>query len=182
MKTSGIIFIIGLLSLITVGVSSYITAYNLGNQLENQIDTAYQDMENILGQFSLKAVESMGVADKFKSDAAELVKATMQGRYGQNGSQAMFQAFNERGIDLDSKLYLQVQQVIESGRNKFENSQTKFLDKQNVYKTNLGSFWTGLWLKIAGYPKFDLNKYQIISSSHAKEAFDTKIDKGISFK
>lgn len=162
--------------------TSYVGAYNYGNQAEQQITAQYEDMENILAQFSLKAVETMQVTDAYKTDAIDLVKATMQGRYGQDGSKAMFQMLKENGVQLDPALYRQVQQVIEGGRNKFENSQTKLIDNKKAYKTALGSFWQGIWLRVAGYPKIDLSKYEIISSGHAKEAFDTKIDSGIQLR
>ena len=178
----GIIALVLVLGVGTILATSYISAFNLGNRYEQDIKGQYEDMENILAQFSLKAVETMQVTDAYKTDATELVKATMQGRYGADGSKAMFQMLREDGIKLDPSLYKQVQQVIEGGRNKFENAQTRLVDIKKGYKTALGSFWGGMWLRVAGYPKIDLTKYEIISSGHAKEAFDTKMDKGLQLR
>lgn len=40
-------------------------------------------------------------------------------------------------------------------------------------------FTRGWWLKMVGFPKKDLDQYTIISSSHAKEAFETGVDAGL---
>jgi hypothetical protein len=72
--------------------------------------------------------------------------------------------------------------VIEAGRNKFENAQTKFIDTKLVYETDLGYLWKGFWLRVAGYPKIDLAKYVIISSEHAQDAFKNGVDKGLKLR
>lgn len=165
---------------IAVGVTSYVTNYNYGNRAENSIKAEYKDMENILAQYSLKVAESVQLPKMKKQDFQEAVEASMRARYGSDGSKAAFQWLQENYPgQITDELYANVQRTIESGRNKFENAQTKFIDTKRVYETNLGYLWKGFWLGVAGYPKIDLNEYTIISSQHATDAFETKIDKGL---
>jgi hypothetical protein len=164
-------------------VSSYYGAYNYGADAETTIETEYANMENILAQYSLKVVEVAQVPNMKTEDLKEVMEAAFTGRYGADGSQATFQWIQENypGAVTDAT-YVQIQQVMEAGRNKFENAQTKFLDTKRPYVATLKKdlfLSDGWWLAIGGYPKIDLDEFVIISSEHASEAFETKIDQGI---
>lgn len=179
-----IIAIVGILfAIVATAFGSYVSAYNYGNKAENQIKAEYEDMENILAQYSLKVTEAAQVPVMAKDDLKEVMAAAFTGRYGADGSKAVFQMINEQYPgQVDPGLYRNIQQIIEAGRNKFENAQTRFIDIKRDYTTNLGSLWRGFWMQAAGYPKIDLSKYVIISSNHAKDAFETKVDKGIKLR
>ena len=175
-STVWIVFI-SVLSLIGLLVMSYISNYNYGNEAENQIRAEYSNMENILAQYSLKVSEAAQVPQMKVEDLSRVTKEALSGRYGPHGSQAIFQWIQENHPgNVTDDLYVQIQQIIEAGRDKFENAQTKFIDTKKVYETNLGYFWKGLWLRIAGYPKINLNDYKIISSEHAVKAFEKGVD------
>lgn len=161
---------------------SYITAFNGGNRMENNIVAQYDDMQNILGQYSLKVGEAVQVTNMYKDDLKDVVIGQMSGRYGSDGSKATFQWLKEHNITLEPEMYANVQKIIEAGRNKYENTQTKFIDVKRVYNTQLGSFWGGTWLRIAGYPIIDLEKYQIIKSQHGIETFETGVDNGLTLR
>ena len=111
------------------------------------------------------------------------MQAAFAGRYGAEGSQSPMQWIKEAYPDaVTDATYVQIQQVMEAGRNKFENAQTKFLDTKRPYIATLKKdlfLSDGWWLAKGGYPKIDLDDFVIISSEHASEAFDTKIDQGI---
>ena len=182
MKT--LIAIVGVL-VVLVGViaGSYITNYNYGNRAEKTIAAEYENMENILAQYSLKVMEVGQVPAMMRDDLSKVTKDAMSGRYGEGGSQAAFQWIQENYPgQVDPSVYTKIQQVMEAGRNKFENAQTKFIDTKRQYETNLGYLWKGLWLRIAGYPKIDLDDYKIISSGHAQEAFETGVDNAIQLR
>jgi hypothetical protein len=158
----------------------YVSIYDYGATVEQTIKAQYKDMENILGQYSLKVTEAVQLPNKKVEDLSKVVKEAMSGRYGNDGSKATFQWITENYPGtVSDEMYVKVQQIIESGRNKFENSQTKFIDIKRSYETELNKFFSGFFLKIAGYPKIDLKEYDIISSEHASDTFNTKIDKGL---
>lgn len=162
---------------------SYISNYNYGNEAENQIKAEYSNMENILAQYSLKVAEASQVPSMKTDDLSRVIKDAFSGRYGANGSQAVFQWIKENYPgEVTDGVYIPIHQLIEAGRNKFENAQTKFIDTEKVYVTNLGYFWKGFWLRVVGYPKINLDDYKIISSSHAVEAFETKVEKPIQLR
>ena len=173
-----VIALVGFFAL--VGFMNYVSNHDYGVKTEASIKAQYENMENILGQYSLKVMESVQLPQKKANDLAKVMKDTMQGRYGETGSQATMQWIQENYAgQITDELYLKVSRLIESGRNEFKNSQTMFTDTKRAYETELGNFWSGMWLGYAGFPKIDLDEYKIISSSHAKKAFDTKVDEGL---
>lgn len=184
MKKFGVLAFIGGIVLFGVFavVGSYVSAYNYGNAAEKTITAQYDDLKNILGQYSLKVTEAAQVPTAYKDDLKEVVTAAISGRYGPNGSQATWQWIKEQNLSVDPSLYTKIQQIIEAGRDKFENAQTRFIDTKRGYETNLGYLWTGAWLKIAGYPKIDLAVYKIIQSQHGIDSFETGVDKGLQIR
>ena len=153
---------------------SYVSAKNYGNATEVRLKAKYEDNENVLssGYQQLKGVA--GVTEMATNDMLKVFTAAVQGRYGSNGSQQVFLMVKEMNPQLDPALYRKVQQVVEGTQKEFQASQTQFLDVKRSYETALGSFWQGMWLSFAGYPKIDLSKYTIISSDAASDAFRTK--------
>lgn len=176
------VVIAGLAVIVAIGFMSYVSAYNYGNEAENSLVAKYDNMENILAQYSLKVTEAASVPAMYKDDMKDVMTSVMKARQGEGGSKAMFQFFKEHNIDIDSSLYGKIQVIIEAGRNKFQNTQTGFIDAKRAYTTNLGYLWKGFWMARAGYPKIDLDNYVIISSGHAKQAFETKIDTAIKLR
>lgn len=165
-------------SMIGVGVA----ANNQAVIFETGIKAQYSQCQNNLSQYSNKVAEAAQVPTMYKSDFKEIVSASMQGRYGQNGSQAAMQWLKEHNIAFDSTLYVQLQRMIESGRNAFEIEQKTLIDKKRQYETALGTVPTGFVMKLIGFPKIDLAKYDIVKSGYATKAFDTKTENGITLR
>ena len=170
------------IALIVVGlVGSWVSYFNYGVRAEQGIVSAWENNENILGQYSLKVKESAKVSDKYSGALTQYVRDTMTGRYGEDGSQAQMQWIQENMPDFDASMYQKIQQIIEAGRTKFENAQTELVDRKRAYEIELNSAWSGLMLSLAGYPTINLDDYKIITSEHAKETFETGVDKGVDF-
>ena len=170
------------ISAILLAVVSFVTYYNYGNSIERQIEAAYEDNQNVLSQYTLKIQEMAQVPEMYKDDLKEVYTAAITGRYGKDGSSAMFQWLKEHNPNFSDKLYTKIQQVMEAGRNKFEHAQTKLIDLKRQYKTKLGNFWSGLWLKLIGYPKINLDDFKVVKSTKAVETFDSGIDSGVKLR
>lgn len=170
-----VVMVVAILA-VTVGIAavSYISAYNYGNRTEQLLIAAQTDNKNILAQYGQKVMEVAQVPTMYADDVQRVTREAIEGRYGENGSQAMFQWLQEQNPQLDPSLYKQIQQVIEAGRTNFENGQRRQIDIRRQYQTELGSFWSGIWLRIAGYPKINLADFDIVSTARADRAFETK--------
>jgi hypothetical protein len=161
-----------------IGFSSYVSAYNYGNSMDQQLIAAKESNKNILAQYGQKVLEVAQVPDMYKKDLVEVTTAAIQGRYGKDGSGATFQMLKEQNPTLDAAMYRKIQQVIESGRNDFTAGQTRLIDIRRSYTTTLGTFWTGMWMRFAGYPKVNLSDFDIVSTDRADTAFRNKKEDG----
>lgn len=182
------LLITGFLLLFTLlfGVLPYYNATKYAAQVETHIQTQYKQMENVLSTFRLKVEEVVQVPDMYKEDFVEIVEASMSGRYGENGSNAMFQWLKESYPgNLDAEMYVAIQDIIASGRNEFKNEQKLFLDIKRGYEETLvyDLFLTrGFWLKVSGYPKIDLSDFEIISDNRTQSVFDHKVQDSLKLK
>ena len=176
MKTGLLITGIVVGAFIGTAAVSYISAYNTGNRLERAIVATDENNRNLLAQYGNRIAEAAQIPAIQRDDMKEVIVAALEGRYGNDGAKAVFQAIQEQNPNIDSTVYVQLQRMIEAGRVEFAAAQTKLVDQKRIYETALGSFWQGTWMSIAGYPKIDLTEYQIVSTSRADEAFDTGVE------
>ena len=174
MKAAAIVSGIILAIVLLVGgvlATSYISANNYGVMIEAQLRAERSNNQNILAGYTQKIKEAAQVPDMYVADLTKVTEAAIKGRYGQDGSKAVFQWLKEQNPNLDSKLYVKLQQIIESGRDEFKNGQTKMLDVKRQYETQLGFFWRGMWLRIAGFPKINLDEFKPVIIDSVEEAF-----------
>ena len=159
--------------LLIVGViaTSYISANNYGVTVEAQLRAERSNNQNILAGYTQKIKEAAQVPEMYVADLTKVTEAAIKGRYGNEGSKAVFQWLKEQNPNLDSRIYVKLQQIIESGRDEFKNGQTKMLDVKRQYETQLGYFWRGMWLRIAGFPKVNMDDYKPVIVGSVEEAF-----------
>lgn len=165
----------GILAACVVG---YVGANNYAAEVEAQLKASKDNSENYLAQYGQKLQESVQVPGMATKDVVEIMTASVAGRYGPNGSQAAIQMIREQNGSVDQKLYERIQQLIESGRDEYKQSQTKMLDIKRGYETNLNYAWRGFWLRTAGFPKIKLEDYKVISTDRAQEAFKNGKESG----
>lgn len=174
-----LIAVVILASILVPAIIGYISAYNLGNRVENQLVAMLENNENIYANGTQKVIEIAQVPSMYSEQVAKVTREAIQGRYGNDGSKAVFQMIQEQNPQLDSAAFTRIQVVIEEFRNKFETAQRDMIDVKRSYKTNLGSIWMGFWLGVAGYPKIDMTKFDIVTTDVARETFNSHRDKGI---
>lgn len=176
----GILAIVFGLIFLVVGTAiiSYVSAANNGNRFERGLEATKMNNENIYAQYGQKVAEAAQVPAMYRDDLQKLVTAAIQGRYGADGSKAVFQAIQEQNPTLDPKLYQTLQQIIVAGRNEFQTAQTRLVDQKRVYETQLGYVWSGFWLRLAGYPKINLADFKPVTTDAAAEVFKTGKERG----
>jgi hypothetical protein len=179
MKT-GTIVALAVAAAFTIGtVGSYVSYANYGNRTERSLDAQLADNENIYANGTQKVIEIAQVPTMYVDSVSRVTREAIQGRYGAEGSKAVFQLLVEQNPQLDPSLFGKIQQAIEGFRNEFQQGQKQLIDKRRSYETALGNVWGGFWLGVAGYPKVELKKYDIVTTDKAAETFRTKRDTGI---
>lgn len=166
--------LIGMLGI--VAAMSYFTYYDLGARSEANLNAVYESNVAVMNSYTVKVQEVAQVPDMFRDDLRSVISETFQGRYGADGSKAVFQFIQENNMSLDPIMYRQIQQVMESGRNEFTVEQKKMVDQVRIYRTNLDTLWSGFWLRVAGYPKVDLKKYEVLATTEVRAKFESGTD------
>jgi uncharacterized protein (UPF0333 family) len=180
MKTLAIIG--GILAFVVFIVMMFMSVSNTAVNMEESIDAADKDRQVVLSTYGKKLAETVQVPDMYRDDLVKVTKASMEGRYGANGSKAVFQMLTEAQVPMTDKLYVQIQQVIEAGRNDFQNKQLIVVDRVRGYKASLRTQPRGFILGMMNYPKIDLNKYDIVIDDRTAEAFAKKREEAITLR
>lgn len=168
----GIVAVVLLSTIMTVGCALGVN--NDCARAENGIKAQYDENQNNYANYFNKLKEMAQVPTIAEKHLEELYKTAISGRYGQDGSKAMFQFIQEQNPNIDPKLYERMQEVIESGRNSFEADQKTLIDKKNVYQNILDQMPGGMVAHMFGFPKIDLTKFGIVTNDETQQAFATK--------
>jgi hypothetical protein len=143
---------------------------------EAGIKAQYKQNQNNYDNMWKKFLEASQVNKAYADDLKELYKDAMTGRYGANGSQATFQFIKEHNPTLDPQTYVKLQALIEAGRNGFEAEQKQLLDRKMQYEQFLGSTSALVFNNFFNFPRIDLDKYDIVTSSKTEKVFEDKKD------
>lgn len=165
-----------------VVVGSYVSNYNYGNRAEVSIRVAYDNVQNVYSSYTNQVMEAAQVNEMYRDDVTKVIVDALNARYGEDGSQSVFNWIKESNPSLDAAVYVKLQQIIESGRREFQHEQTRLLDIKRGYETNLGYLWKGFWLRVAGYPKINLDDYNIVISDKTTEVFDSGVDNSLKIR
>lgn len=174
----GAVVLVIILAVTAIGI--YASYANLGNRSEQNLIAARDNAKNILAQYGQKVLESVQVADMYSEKLKEIVVGAIEGRYGEGGSAAVTQVLTEANINLDPAQFIQVQRLIEAGRNDFQAAQERQIDIRRQYQTDLGTFFGGFVLGVAGYPKIKLSDFDIVSTARTDQAYKTKQEETLS--
>jgi uncharacterized membrane-anchored protein YhcB (DUF1043 family) len=160
-----------IIGIIGVAVMMVISAGNTANRFEQSIKAEHTSNKNVLSQYNQKILEAAQVPDMMRDDLVKVATATMEGRYGANGSKALFQMISEQNPTVSGALYTKLQQIVESGRDEFKTRQDRLIDTKRSYETALGSVVQGTLMGVMGYPRINLADYNIVTTAGVEKTF-----------
>lgn len=178
----GIIFTL-IAVVVGIGVMAYVGAANKGNQMENQINNLRQSSASNLSNLAMTIQEQAQVPEMATDHLKQVIETQMSGRYGADGSKAVFQFLKEQNLQVDQRMYLNIQAAMSGGRKEFEISQNRLLSQCSSYKNEVGNVWSGFWLRLAGYPKVNLAVVcRAVTDTKTDAAFESGHQTKISLK
>ena len=153
----------------------YIGFSNTATRFEVNIKAKYTDNKNVYDNGFKKVVELAQVPDMERDNLLKLYQGAMTGRYGQQGSQALFQFINEQNPHVTGQLYTQIQETIRAFREEFQSNQTRLVSLKQEYETFLTATTSGwIYNTIGHYPRIDLSQFDIVTSDKTEDDFRTK--------
>lgn len=167
----GVLIVIALLAVICIGTA--IKYHNMGVQSETRLNIAQDSSKVVLDSTFATVRDIAKVPQMYADDLKAVIDATFKGRYGDDGSKAVFQFIQEQNHQLDPEMYRKIQQAIESGRAEFKVSQQIVVDVKRNYEAQLSYAWSGFWLNLTGFPKVDLNSYNPVLLDSTSQQFNT---------
>lgn len=150
----------------------YVGFGNTANGFENQIKAQFDQNKNVYDNGWKKVREVAQVPDMYADKVKEVFVASIQGRYGNDGAKATFLALQEANPQIDASLYAKIQLVVEQFHDQFEQNQQRLISIKQEYQNFLTATTSGrFYNNIAGYPKLDLTKYEIVTSDKTETDF-----------
>lgn len=188
---SSLIILLVMLGFIVVTVGLVII-YSIGVRdnfvrLENSITSNYEDSKNVHSNYVLKIQEMAQVPKMATEQLQVLIRESIQGRYGEDGSKAVFQFIKEQNPTVAPELYTNIQKEIAGGRSDFENKIRIVIDNKRVAYNMLDQSVSGMALSFMGMPRKNIgyngqkDDYPVIMSNQSKTTFETGIDEGVKF-
>ena len=170
----------GVIGLLALGGGSlflmYQSLHDTAITWENEIEKKNIESETVLSTVTLTIQETAGVTGMYADDLKDVIKGSFEGRYGKDGVKAGMTWIQEQNHQLDTKLYLKLQNVIEGGRKEFQISQNRKTEVCQEYKKTREYLVRGFLLRMAGFPKKDMDKLCIVVSDlNTKAAFDSGV-------
>lgn len=127
----------GVFGIVLVGFVIFIMNYSYENA-EQRLRTDVQDQERKIEANLDKMIKTISqqaqVTQKYAEDFKEVALGMVQGRYGENGSQAMFQWLKEHNISIDADIYKKIMTTIEATRMSFEREQRRLSEMAAEHK------------------------------------------------
>ena len=167
----------------------YVGAHNRAVAFEEQIPATYEDAQNVLSAYTNRIVEMVQVPEMAKDHIKEIIQDTFTGRYGAEGSQAVFQFIQESNLNVDQSMYPRIMNEMAAGRKDFERAQRALIDVKRAYRTQLKNFWTGTLMSMAGFPSINIgfnpgddDDYPVIKSAQALQSYGQGVDQAIKLR
>lgn len=158
--------------------AAYVSIHDKSAGYETRIQGSYDQARIRLGNHENVVMEMFQIDTASRDHARKIVRETMEGRYGPNGSQAVFQMLTEAQIPIDESNRAKIMNAIEAGRNQYMTSQENMISIVTNYRGELNTVWFGTIARIAGFPKIDLNKYKGISTARGDSVFEAGQEEG----
>lgn len=176
----------GMVTLLSIMTFFYAASLKTSyRQLENRIHANYEDSKNIHSNGVLKIKEMAQVPKMNTEQLSKVLKDTMEGRYGDDGSKAVFQLIKEQNPTVSNELYINLQKEMAGWRTDFSNKSRIVIDSKRVAYNMLDDTIKGFLLDFMNVEPKNIgynggkDDYPVIMSAQSSDTFKTGIDNGV---
>lgn len=174
---------IGILMVIIITLGGFgVASYNGFQDTKNHILMLYQTNQNKLSNYTMIIKEKLQISEKYENTLKEVIRQTMQGRYGDNEETPLFKFIKEQNINIDTKIYLDLMNTINAERKGFALAQDERANACRLYNNGLKSFPSNIVAKVFDFKAEDMETYcTLVSDERTNEIFRTNLQQPIKF-
>lgn len=148
--------------------------YDNFNEQVSKIEALHRDSQNVHAMVTTSLKSQGSVAEKYTDSVIKALEVSMQGRYGQGGSQAAVQWLKEQNPTIDAEIFKKLTSAIEASYVKFGNTQTAKLDAIRQYKASIKKFPGNMVASYFGFTEDTIKSYDMVVTTQATgAAFNT---------
>lgn len=169
--------VIALISLVVLGIvliSSYVSSHDSAVKYESNLDRNLSNAKLVMSSCTTGIRNISKVPDQYINDLEKVIQAEMNGRYGGKETDRVALFIQERGINVDSSMRKNIQREISACETSIKQAQQSLVDVKQDYETARNKFWSGTFMKMAGFPRKDLNQYFIVVDSSTNRQYETR--------
>lgn len=156
----------------------FVSSYNKGIGLDAGLKAQYESNQNNLSTYYQKVAEAAQVPGMMTDDLKKVAEGALAGRYGADGSRAVFQAIREQNPQVSEKLYVNLQNLIEASRDSYKAGQDTLIDKVRVATVEYGKMPGGFIMGLMGFPRVPLDKYKPILTQQVEDVYQAGKESG----
>ncbi len=184
--STGKIVALGILGLIVMGVFGYgcaaLSYRETCVKSEASIEAQYKQNQNNYDNMWKKFQEVAAVPAMYANDLKKLWGDAMGKRYeGDAKGAPMFKWIKEHNPSLPVETYTQLQRTLEAGRNGFEADQRDLIARKQAYDVILKGNRSLFFNWYLQFPRMDLDKFDIVTSTKTDNVFKDKKDDSVLF-
>lgn len=165
------------ISVVAIGLITYISTSNQEVRLRNQVEAQQQVLESHHDRMWKILQQKADVSQEYKKTFEDIYPELIEGRYkGEGGARMMLaKLVKEDNPDFDTSLYKELSRSIEAERVSFHQAQRKLVDVHREHKNLIQTFPGSVMLP--GKEPVDIT---IITSTRSKKAVETGVDDDVS--
>jgi len=142
--------------LVLVGIISQVTVRALGERVEASIVAGYDQLEAIDGQYTAKISEISPDTDNLQKALREIITRYFNAKIGNAHDWEVFNWLEMQQVPVSDFRHDKIMGLIHQGRKEYRDTVISIRKERDGYKEALDSFYSGLWLRLNGFPRIDV--------------------------
>ncbi len=153
-KTPTIPVMIGFLVLI--GIISQVTVRTLGERMEASIVAGYDQLEAINSQYTGEISAISHGTETRQKELREIITRYFVAKIGNAHDWEVFNWLEMQQVPVSDFRHDKIMGLIHQGRKEYRETVISIRKGRDSYRKTLDSFYTGLWLRLNGFPRIDV--------------------------
>lgn len=163
--------------------STYVSYANYGNRAEVGLKQKHKNIEQVMSNGLQKIAGKVQVTEMYSNDFTAAYLKAITAREGADGSRAAVKVLREANPHLSETMYRDISLEISATRNEVQSLNSAFLTQKAAYEEATGTVWGGMWLRLAGYPRNDLDfVYKIPTLASVQKSMQTGVEEGFKLR